>query len=298
MIFRKFIKWIVNWTSLQIDLNHKPGRGERSFASLEKKVRELEKLIEHMSAENDEIQTAFFRSLYHEIRTPMNSILGFSSLLHNDNLTAEKRNLYTDQVWKSSIVFLQLIDDLVEASLLETQRIKLEPCWFSLAEMLQEVYASCNRYRHMQDKTSIVLLLNKPKDQHNMHIEADRKRLHQMVECLVTDCIMGTERGIIEMGCVPILNNGLSFYIKTTPAGQIDIANGEPAMRKVGINSDSYGLQIRRRIAERLLTLMEGTVTSDRNKGTTILRLVLSPVNICSTGVIGDRKPDHKRMAI
>jgi light-regulated signal transduction histidine kinase (bacteriophytochrome) len=297
MILRKFVEWIVSWTSLQLDLKKLPGKEKRTFAELEKKILELEKLIEQMSVENNEIQTAFFRNLYHEIRTPMNSILGFSSLLHNNNLTAEKRNLYTEQVWKSSIIFLQFIDDLVEASLLETQRTELEPGWFYINDMLQEVYQSCNRYRHMLDKTNIVLLLNKPKDQQNVHIEADRKRLHQMMECLITDSIMGTERGIIELGCVPILNNGLSFYIKITPVGPNDNAV-EPVIRKMGINSGSYGFQIRKRIADKLLNIMGGAITTDRNKGVTTLRIVLNPVRISTTGTIPENKPTHKRMAI
>ena len=297
MILRKFVEWIVSWTSLQLDLKKLPGKEKRTFAELEKKILELEKLIEQMSVENNEIQTAFFRNLYHEIRTPMNSILGFSSLLHNNNLTAEKRNLYTEQVWKSSVIFLQFIDDLVEASLLETQRTELEPGWFYINDMLQEVYQSCNRYRHMLDKTNIVLLLNKPKDQQNVHIEADRKRLHQMMECLITDSIMGTERGIIELGCVPILNNGLSFYIKITPVGPNDNAV-EPVIRKMGINSGSYGFQIRKRIADKLLNIMGGAITTDRNKGVTTLRIVLNPVRISTTGTIPENKPTHKRMAI
>lgn len=297
MIFRKFIGWIISWTNLQLEMNKKSRKGNGSFAELEKKIQELEKLIKHMSAENDEIQTAFFRNIYHEIRTPMNSILGFSSLLHSENLTSEKRNLYTDQIWKSSIVFLQFIDDLVEASMIETQRTKPEPGWFCVHEMLQEVYHSCNRHRHILEKTNIVLLLNKSNDQQHFSAETDRKRLHKMLEYFITDCMMELERGIIELGCIPILNNGLSFYIKTTAAGQKDNVN-EPVMRRVGINSGTYGLQIRKRIAERLLNILGGALTTDRNNGVITLRIVLSPINVCNTGVITENKPNNKRIAI
>jgi len=297
MIFRKFIGWIVSWTSLQLDENKKSRMGKDSFMQLEKKIQELEKLIEHMSAENDEIQTAFFRNIYHEIRTPMNSILGFSSLLHNENLTSEKRNLYTDQVWKSSIVFLQFIDDLVEASLLETHRPKLEPVWFYVNDMMQEVYQSCNRHRHIMEKTNIVLLFNKANNLQNIHVETDRKRLLQMLEYVITDSMMGIDRGIIELGFIPILNNGLSFYIKITPVGKKENLS-EPVIRRVGMNAGSFGLQIRKRMADKLMDILGGAITAERNNGITTLRIVLSQVNMCSTGTITDNKSNNKRIAI
>jgi len=198
MIYKKFIGWILRWIELQKAGIETSKKGNIPYAELEKKTKDLEKLIQHMSAENEEIKTAFFRNIYHEIRTPMNSILGFSSLLHNENLTAEKRNLYTDQVWKSSVVFLQFIDDLVEASMLETQKTVLDPVCFPVNDMLHELYQACNRHRHIMERNNVALLLNTVSFSENIHAEADRKRLLQMLEYIVTDCMAGMEKGIIE----------------------------------------------------------------------------------------------------
>ena len=101
MIPGKFIRWIISWIKSQTGFTEKQRKRHASYNDLQKRLMELEKLIDHMSAENDEIQAAFFRNLYHEIRTPMNSILGFSSLLHNENLTTEKRNIYTCLLYTS-----------------------------------------------------------------------------------------------------------------------------------------------------------------------------------------------------
>ncbi|MBN2273115.1 MAG: HAMP domain-containing histidine kinase [Bacteroidales bacterium] len=260
---------------------------------------ELEKLIDHMSAENDEIQAAFFRNLYHEIRTPMNSILGFSSLLHNENLTTEKRNIYTDQIWKSSVVFLQFIDDLVEASLLETHKTKLQPAWFSVSEMFQEVYKSSNRYRHILGKNDVALLLNIPQNLQEVCAETDRKRLQQLLEYLVTNCMTSAERCIIELGYMPILNNALSFFIKNTPVGYKNNNHDEHVpLRRVGVYSDNYG-QIRKRMADRLLNLFGGVITTNcDDNGTTTVKIVFSPLNVSTNGIISDNKTNEKRMAI
>jgi signal transduction histidine kinase len=298
MIFRKFIGWILRWIDLQgvgignAKAYHIP------YAELQKKTKDLEKLIQHMSAENEEIKTAFFRNIYHEIRTPMNSILGFSSLLHNENLTAEKRNIYTDQVWKSSVIFLQFIDDLVEASILETQKVVLEPIWFPVNDMLQELYQTCNRHRHIMDKNSIALLLNKSNFLENIHAETDHKRLLQMLEYVITDCMAGMEKGIIELGYKPILNGGLSFTIKATPLKRKD-ASEENEGKRVGISSGKYGSQLRKRIADRLILLFGGEITAETERtGECSMRIVISPISLRINELITKSKNNDEKIAI
>ena len=158
-------------------------------------------------------------------------------------------------MWKSSVVFLQFIDDLVEASMLETQKTVLESVWFPVNDMLQELYQACNRHRHIMDKNNIALLLNKSNFPENIHAETDRKRLLQMIEYFITDCMAGMEKGIIELGYKPILNGGLSFTIKTRPHKRKD-ATEENEVRRVGISSGKYGSHLRKRIADKLIALI------------------------------------------
>jgi signal transduction histidine kinase len=298
MIFRKFIVWILRWIELQKQEIAAFKRGNVSYAELQKKTRELEKLIQHMSAENEEIKTAFFRNIYHEIRTPMNSILGFSSLLHNENLTAEKRNLYTDQVWKSSVVFLQFIDDLVEASMLETQKTELEPVWFPVNDMLQELYQICNRHRHILEKHSIALLLNKTGFPENIHAETDRNRLLQMMEHFVTDCMAGMEKGSIELSCMPTLNGGLGFTIKVAPLKPREIQEVNE-VRHFGYTGGKYGSQLRKRIAEKLIALFAGEITTETEKtGEYTMRIVINPVSIKNNELNHKTTTDNKKIAI
>jgi hypothetical protein len=298
MIFRKFIVWILRWIELQKAEIKTSRGGNIPYAELERKTKDLEKLIQHMSAENEEIKTAFFRNIYHEIRTPMNSILGFSSLLHNENLTAEKRNLYTDQVWKSSVVFLQFIDDLVEASMLETQKTVLDPVWFPVNNMLQELYQSCNRHRHIMDKNNVVLLLNKVNFSENIHAEADCKRLLQMLECIVTDCMAGMEKGIIELGYNTILNGGLIFTFKTRAHRRKDVTE-EYEVKRVGISSGKCGSHLRKRIADRLIFLFGGEITTEtQSTGECTMRIVIRPVSIRNNDLITKTKPNDNKIAI
>jgi len=298
MIFREFIGWILSWIDVQKRGIGAAKEGNIPYSELQKKMHDLEKLIQHMSAENEEIKSAFFRNIYHEIRTPMNSILGFSSLLHNENLTADKRNLYSDRVWKSSVVFLQFIDDLVEASLLETQKTVLEPVWFSVNEMLLELYQTCNQHRHIVEKNSIVLLLNKSNFPENIHAETDRKRLLQMIEYFVMNCMAGMEKGTIELGYKPTLNGGLSFIIKSTPNKQPE-TNEINEVRRLGSSSGTYESQLRKRLIESLIALFEGEVTTQAEKtGGCSIRIVISPICLSSHELIVKSKTDEKKIAI
>jgi hypothetical protein len=298
MLFRKFIGWILRWIDLQQAGIKASKKDHIPYAELQKKTKDLEKLIQHMSAENEEIKTAFFRNIYHEIRTPMNSILGFSSLLHNDNLTTEKRNIYTDQVWKSSVIFLRFIDDLVEASMLETQKTVLESTWFPVNDMLQELYQSCNRHRHIMDKNSIALLLNKSGFQENIHAETDRKRLIQLIEYTVTDCMEGMDKGIIELAYKPILNGGLCFTIKITPRKR-NHATEENEVRQVAISGGKYGSQLRKRSAEKLIALLGGEITAETEKtGGCTMRIVICPISIRNDELITNSRTNSNKIAI
>jgi len=298
MIFREFIGWILSWIDVQKKGIEAAKEGNIPYSELQKKMHDLEKLIQHMSAENEEIKSAFFRNIYHEIRTPMNSILGFSSLLHNENLTADKRNIYSDRVWKSSVVFLQFIDDLVEASLLETQKTVLEPVCFSVNEMLLELYQTCNRHRHIVEKNSIVLLLNKSNFPENILAETDRKRLLQMLEYFVMNCMAGMEKGTIELGYKPTLNGGLSFIIKSTPHKKLE-ANEINETRRLGCSSGTDESQLRKRLIESLIALFEGESTTQVEKtGGCTIRIVINSICLCNHELIVKSKTDEKKIAI
>jgi light-regulated signal transduction histidine kinase (bacteriophytochrome) len=298
MIFKKFIGWIIGWIKLQVKTDGRLQKDNISFEELQKKIRELELLIDHMAAENEELQTAFFRNVYHEIRTPMNSILGFSALLHNENLTLEKRNNYSEHVWKSSVLFLQFIDDLVEASLLETKKTVLVSQFFCINDMLQEVYQICNRHRHIMDKNEIVLLLNKTNFIEDLFVETDRKRLIQMLECMISYCMLGMERGIIELGYKTLLNRDLNFCIRIKPF-KVTANAKESVVRNIGSTDVSYGLQLRKRVSDKLMELFGGNLSVENTtSGAYTYRILIKSVKLSHKEDIETSGTNKNKIAI
>ena len=58
---------------------------------LEKRIEELESEVEDNDTKTEELKTKFLSNISHELRTPMNAILGFSSLLNDQQLPHKKR---------------------------------------------------------------------------------------------------------------------------------------------------------------------------------------------------------------
>jgi len=74
---------------------------------------------------SEQLKTSFLQNLSHEIRTPMNAIVGFSHLLENEKFSDEQSQEYLNLIVNSSSQLLGMVDDIVEASEIETNQLKL-----------------------------------------------------------------------------------------------------------------------------------------------------------------------------
>ena len=105
------------------------------------KTKELE-IAKNKAEESDKLKSAFLMNLSHEIRTPMNAILGFSDLLSHQNLSEEDKNEYIKVIQQSGKNLLEIIDDLVEMSKIDSQIIKPNLQAFDLDELVDQLFAS------------------------------------------------------------------------------------------------------------------------------------------------------------
>ena len=101
---------------------------------------ELPKAKEH-AEESDHLKTAFLANMSHEIRTPMNSILGFSDLLKESKLTIEKQHQYIDVIENSGKRMLNIINDIITISEIETGIIEINNSEFNINEQIESIYA-------------------------------------------------------------------------------------------------------------------------------------------------------------
>lgn len=159
------------------DLNDKTAELEEANARL----KELERL-----------KSMFIASMSHELRTPLNSIIGFSSILHNEwlgSLTPEqKENLAA--ILRSGKHLLALINDVIDVSKIEAGRLEVNSEEFDLHDLMTEAVQYVEK--EIRDKG----LALRTRLEHRI-ICNDRRRLLQCIINLLTNALKFTERGEI-----------------------------------------------------------------------------------------------------
>lgn len=87
--------------------------------------------------ESNRLKTAFLANMSHEIRTPLNAIVGFSTVITDSDLEPEERETFAGIIRTNSDLLLNLINDILDISRLESGRTKfvVEPC--DLVELCQ-----------------------------------------------------------------------------------------------------------------------------------------------------------------
>ena len=75
---------------------------------------------EEKAEESDNLKSSFLNNISHEIRTPMNSIIGFSQLIADGNITIEKQNEFSEIIKDNCNQLLDNITNIVEISQIQS----------------------------------------------------------------------------------------------------------------------------------------------------------------------------------
>ena len=141
---------------------------------------------------SDRLKSAFLANMSHEIRTPLNAIVGFSSLLTSTENAAEKE-LYNSLIGHNNKLLLNLINDVIDLSKIESGYLELRPDWVNLTELLDESVAE---YAH-QVPSGVELLTNYPA--HDSLVELDKLRIKQILSNFLSNALKNTATGHVEV---------------------------------------------------------------------------------------------------
>lgn len=162
--------------------------------SLEQKV--LERTAELKQAkESAEIankaKSSFLANMSHELRTPLNGILGYAQILQRDKNNTPKQKEGLAIIYQCGTHLLNLINDILDLSKIEAQKLELNPNDFEFSPFLQEVIEIC-RIKAEQKEISFTYNAGNslPKA-----VCADIKRLRQVLINLIGNAVKFTDRG-------------------------------------------------------------------------------------------------------
>jgi signal transduction histidine kinase len=169
----------------------------------------------YKAEESSTAKTNYVTNLSHEIRTPMNAILGFTELLSLDDNQEEDRKHYTEVISQNGRQLINLLNNIINISKLESNNIKLSLTHFQPYSVLQEVkdallpfYINNSRIEFRVDEpvSSDVLL------------ESDASVLYQIISNLAYNAIKFTPKGEIVLG-YEVTSLHILFSVRDTGKG-------------------------------------------------------------------------------
>jgi signal transduction histidine kinase len=169
---------------------------------------------EQKAVDSDRLKTAFLQNISHEIRTPMNSIIGFSELLKDKKTSESEKSEYLEMIAKSSDQLLNIVNDVLDISLIETGNISINKKKVNLNNLLEEVY---HTYKPMV-KDDISFTMQKGLSDQASIILTDIIKVRQILNNLLSNAIKFTDQGHIRYG-YSLMINELEFFIEDTGIG-------------------------------------------------------------------------------
>jgi signal transduction histidine kinase len=157
--------------------------------TLEQQIDDLEATKSRLTRA-DESKTLFLANVSHELRTPLTGIVGLARLLQQTELD-ERQHQYASAVGESSRSLLELVDDLLDFSKLESDRLEVNRAAFDLRECVQSVVRLFEPTAERQE-----CALRAKIDAHApARVVGDSLRIQQVLRNLVSNAIKFTPKG-------------------------------------------------------------------------------------------------------
>lgn len=238
---------------------------------------------ERKAVESDKLKTAFLQNISHEIRTPMNGIIGFSSLLDDEQLSAVQRKEYIDTITQSSNRLLDLINQILDISLIESGSIRVHNKPLILNTFVTEL---CESWQSRVSPAVDFSCLQSGKHP-SLTILTDEYKLSQILNNIIGNAVKFTEKGHIKFWH-EIEGKNLVFYVEDTGIGipkedQMDVFNSFRKVERAEAEKFYDGAGLGLTICQHNISLLRGSITfvSDTDHGTTFrISIPFIPVEV------------------
>lgn len=228
-----------------------------------------------MAVANAESRLRLTAKVSHELRTPMNGVLGMLELIETEEEVTPRLNSRLSTIKSCAVSLLNVINEVLEHSKMESGQFSLHPVDFNLSELIQSVLDLLST--QVRDRN--VVLSGRISTELPVHLHGDASRIRQILVNLIGNALKFTERGSVTAGAELVARESdgvrLRLYVADTGPGiptehlnsifeeftQLEGANYRPG-------GTGLGLPICRELAQRMGG--ELSVTSEVGLGTTI----------------------------
>ena len=282
VIFLYFLMFSIFWFwTYRTNLAHRKQEQEKD----EKYKAEL--LIAAKKAEAaNEAKTEFLQRMSHDIRTPINGICGMVNMAEHYAGDLEKQTEYRTKVKKASNLLLELVNEILDMSKLESGEIVLEEIPFNLSSISREVFAVI---KQMAAEQNIRIEWEKKEITHRDFIGSPGYVKRVMMNILSNAVKYNRENGHIYISCmeIPAGQPGMTtmeFVCRDTGIGMTEEFQKhifEPfAQEHTGSRTKFAGTGLGMPIAKNLVEKMGGAITFESEEGTGTTFVIRVPFKI------------------
>jgi len=216
------------------------------------------------------VKTAFLANMSHEIRTPMNAIIGVMNLLEDSELPSHARQL-VQKAHAASEALLQLLNDILELSKIEADRVRIDPNPFEVRSLVRR---SIDFFRITAEEKDLEFVVEVEPDMPSV-VTGDLQRISQICSNLVGNALKFTRHGSVSvaLGYREEVSGSGIFMVEVRDTGIgirpevqeriFDSFRQADESTTRGFGGTGLGLAI----CKRLSALMEGELTVESEPG-------------------------------
>lgn len=224
--------------------------------------------LEQLNDENEQLlrtKSMLMATVTHDLQTPLGSIIGFNNLLEESGVNSSQKS-YLDNIRESANYIMKLVNDLLDFSRLENNRITIESIPFNVKRTIE---ATCNSLVPMAENKGIELNWDID-DELNHFCLSDPYRIKQVLTNLISNAIKFTSEGSVE---VTAKINGFDISISVLDTGigiapsEQDVVFKEFTQAHQGIEKKFGGTGLGLTISKRIIELLGGSISLESQQG-------------------------------
>jgi len=245
----------------------------KKIESLEAEIKRQKKRVKDAKAiaqEAHKVKSEFLSNIRHEIRTPMNSIIVFAEMLVQES-TAPKLQNYAKNIYNAGKKLLEMIDDIIELSKVETGTFTLEEKPVDIKKLIENI-VKFQRDEAMRKGLEFTLDID---DELPDSLMLDESKIEDIFTNLIENAIKFTDRGFVHVKLVEngkdIVKNSIniSLIVEDSGAGIQEEEKEKifEIFEKSGENQKASGMGLGLSINKRMATQMGGDIFLESKVG-------------------------------